>query len=989
MLISINLHCLKMSPWWIFSLCLSLSTLLSGSLFMSSTANAQEFPAVVVKDEDTGQYLPLRIDELKIDIKAVANIATTTMSMSFYNDLDRVLEGQLSFPLGEGQTVSRFAMDVSGKLREGVVVEKAKGRQVFESIVREQIDPGLLEWTKGNNFRSRVYPIPAKGHKKIVVAYEQELIDGGDAFLYALPLKFKDKVKLFSVRVEVFKQEIEPGLDENELENFQFEKWHESYLAETKHEDYLPNKQLAFTLPKRKDRRRVFIEEDENQSYFYLNIDPEIMRSEKELPNRICLLWDVSNSAASKDVEKELAVLDGYFKGIGNLKVDLVLFSNDIEPPEIFRVKNGNWQKLSERLRNLTYDGGTQLGAIDLSEYSCDKFILSTDGISNFGESEIKLSKTPVMVLNSCSTAEHSYLRYIAQATGGVYLNLPELAQAQAVELLSSRPYSFISATYNKSIIKETYPSIPAPVNRDFSISGILLKDRAEITLNFGFGGKIEHSQKFVLDKSKDSSESGLAKRIWAQKKIAELDMMYKKNEKEITDLGKELSIVTRNTSLIVLDRLEDYVRYRIVPPKEMQKKYFSMVEHEKREKERTEKEHLNSVAEKFKMQIEWWNKKFPFGKPKPKKEVGYEDEEEMMERRSRLAGAAASPEAVMQGATGVEFDELAVESLAGAAGVDGKEVEAEEESPTGAYITLSKWDPKTPYLNELRKKKEKDWYHTYLEQKKKYSNSSAFYLDVADFFLEKNKPGLALRILSNIAEMELENHQLLRILGHRLEQLKHYELAISVFKEVLRIREEEPQSYRDLGLVYSANKQYREAVDMLYTVVKRQWDGRFPEIELIALHEMNAIIATCGEKLNLRKIDKRLLKNLPVDTRVVLNWDADNCDMDLWVIDPNGEQCDYSNRETYIGGRMSPDFTQGYGPEEFMLKKAQSGEYTIKVNYYGNTQQVLAGATTIQVILITDFGKGNEQQKAITMRLKDEEEVIEVGKFEFAAEGK
>ena len=42
------------------------------------------------------------------------------------------------------------------------------------------------------------------------------------------------------------------------------------------------------------------------------------------------------------------------------------------------------------------------------------------------------------------------------------------------------------------------------------------------------------------------------------------------------------------------------------------------------------------------------------------------------------------------------------------------------------------------------------------------------------------------------IAELELENHALLRILGHRLKQLKKYSLAVSVFKEVLELREEE-----------------------------------------------------------------------------------------------------------------------------------------------------------------------------------------------------
>ena len=168
---------------------------------MVSHVAAQEFPALVVKAEDSEQYLPLHLSDLTIDVKVVANLAITTMEMTFYNDLERILEGQLSFPLGEGQTVSRFAMDVDGKLREGVVVEKAKGRQVFESVVRQQIDPGLLEWTKGNTFKSRVYPIPAKGSKRILIAYEQELIDAGKGFVYTLPLQFKNAVDHFSIKV--------------------------------------------------------------------------------------------------------------------------------------------------------------------------------------------------------------------------------------------------------------------------------------------------------------------------------------------------------------------------------------------------------------------------------------------------------------------------------------------------------------------------------------------------------------------------------------------------------------------------------------------------------------------------------------------------------------------------------------------------------------------------------------------------------------------
>ena len=87
-------------------------------------------------------------------------------------------------------------------------------------------------------------------------------------------------------------------------------------------------------------------------------------------------------------------------------------------------------------------------------------------------------------------------------------------------------------------------------------------------------------------------------------------------------------------------------------------------------------------------------------------------------------------------------------------------------------------------------------------------------------------------------------------------------------------------------------------------------------------------------KKIKTSKYDKRLLGKYPMDIRITLSWNTNDSDMDLWVIDPQGEKCNYSNRETEIGGRMSNDFREGYGPEEFCLKKAIEGEYKIQVNY-------------------------------------------------------
>ena len=253
----------------------------------------------------------------------------------------------------------------------------------------------------------------------------------------------------------------------------------------------------------------------------------------------------------------------------------------------------------------------------------------------------------------------------------------------------------------------------------------------------------------------------------------------------------------------------------------------------------------------------------------------------------------------------------------------------------------------------------------------------------MADLLLTKGEKALALRVLSNLAEMDLENRHVLRILGYRLMQAGEPLAAIPVFRRVRELSPDEPQSYRDLGLAYAAAGQAQRAVDALTEVVTRPWHGRFPEVELIALAELNAIVAQSTQKLDLARLDPRLVRNLPLDVRAVLAWDADNTDIDLHVTDPNGEEAYYDNRLTYQGGRMSADFTGGYGPEEFSLKSAKPGKYRIEAQFYGHRQQVVADATTLMLRLTTGFGTANARERLVTLRLKGARSKVFVGEFE------
>lgn len=304
-------------------------------------------------------------------------------------------------------------------------------------------------------------------------------------------------------------------------------------------------------------------------------------------------------------------------------------------------------------------------------------------------------------------------------------------------------------------------------------------------------------------------------------------------------------------------------------------------------------------------------------------------------------------------------------------------------ESAPAIRIGLRKWTPDAPYLARLHDAADADLYAIYLDQRAEWINSSAYYLDAADVLIERKQAALGLRVLSNLAEMDLQNRAILRILGYRLLQAGMPALAVPLFEQVRDLAPFEPQSFRDLGLAYAEVGEYQNAADALYEVARREWDGRFAEVGLIALTEMNALIATHPGEIDTKRFDERLLRNLPVDLRVVLNWDADNSDMDLWVSDPNGERAYYGNRLTRQGGRMSADLTSGYGPEEFMLKAAMPGKYKVEANYFGNRQQLVSGSVTLRLALITGFGAPNANEQSVILSLKHRQETVLVGEFE------
>ncbi|HYE16959.1 MAG TPA: VIT domain-containing protein [Tepidisphaeraceae bacterium] len=1076
--------------------------------FLVSPAAWGQSPQLLVSEGEKKH--PVALAKADIAVQIAGQLAQTTMTLTFRNDADRVLEGELVFPLPENAAVCAYALDVHGSLVDAVTIEKEKARVVFETEVRKGIDPGIVEKVKGNNFRTRVYPIPAKGTRTIRVQYVSDLVaTKAGSLSYVLPLNWEQTVAQASVRVEVLHSAVEPIAPEG-MKGLAFRKEDAGFVAEQKFENVALKTTLDVALPDA-NRRVVAVEKKTRHAVAVESLDPKTAdqflkidhyfavtddskeapkRAQAAKPARIAIAWDASMSRGDIDHKRELGLIEQHVKSIGDVIVDVVVFRDRPEAVKQFWVKGGDAKEILRHLSATIYDGGTSLAALSLEKETLLErretlpgiayWLLFTDGLANLGGDLPRVIDAPVYPITVDPRSNHAGVRHLAGKSGGAYVNLQRMGDEQALAAITAAPFALLSVEYDQAQVTDVYPSVATPVDRRITVTGRLLAPAAKITLNYGVGAQVTHRQVVEL-KQDGATETGLIPRYWAQARLAELGLAEDKHQREITRLGKEFNLVTAFTSMIVLERVEQYVEHQIVPPRSQPAMYAEFMKRIEQQREATAQEtesKINRVLAMWKARQDWWGKEFkypdgfkfvPPAAPKtaaglaggggggagggggrvpaptgaaaanPAAPAAPAAGRPMPARPSTddllggLAANDAAPRPLEQAAARFESRadgtadgrgrgpasgraridvemESALRSPSATLAIRGTRVslkDGKDDAKTGAAdatITIKEWSPDAPYLKALAAAKPEDRYAIYSDQAKSLKSTPAFFLDCAEFFARYDQRELAVRVLTNIPELGLDDGRLLRIAAHKLQQMGEINLAIDLFEQVTKLRPEEPQSWRDLALAHAdrageapvvgraiwtmdgrahPTADYARALELLHKVVMKQWQ-RFDEIEVIALMEANRIITKSatingGQPVS-HPFDKRLVQLLDIDLRIVLTWDTDNTDIDLHVVEPSGEECNYSHNRTTIGGLVSRDFTQGYGPEEYCLKKLMPGEYKIKVHFYGNRDQKLVGPTTVQATVITNFGRANEVRKPLTLRLRDSKDWVEVG---------
>jgi hypothetical protein len=476
---------------------------------------------------------------------------------------------------------------------------------------------------------------------------------------------------------------------------------------------------------------------------------------------------------------------------------------------------------------------------------------------------------------------------------------------------------------------------------------------------------------------------------LWASDRVALLAAQDDAHGSLVT-LSRKFSVASPSLSFLVLDDPFDYVAAGIEPPasypKDRMQQYREARAEYDEEMRREKASRLEAVVDAWEEQKRWWNTEF---EREPRKI-------QLPEKRSAPGNVADSIQSDDVGR--MPDAPMLAEALQR---ISGAESSVDEVLVTGMRVPdaqisvqLEEWNSQRPYIKALDAAPAHAIDRVLAREETKYGTLPAFYFDVAEWLYRRKRFVEAVEMLLSALDLPVANEETATMVADRLQRYERIDRAIWLYEKLARESEDVPQPRRALALALArrakdattpaARADLRRALGLLNDVVMTPWHDRYDGVELIALMEANLLLP------KLRKagvadvpLDEKLRALLDVDLRVTLEWNTAATDMDLWIDEPTGERVMYSHARSEIGGRMSNDMTAGFGPEEYLLRRAIAGEYAVSVEVYSSDSINPNGTTVITVRLIRDFGRATQKEETMEVELEPAESGQKlIGKF-------
>jgi tetratricopeptide (TPR) repeat protein len=940
------------------------------------------------------------IVKASVAIEAFGKIALTRTTLTFFNTESWQFEADVDFPLPKGARVCGYALDVNGVMVDGVGVELERGRVVFETLERRRIDPGLAELVDGNRFHTRVFPVLGRSSRTVMIQYVHELPSKNEQAILSLPLDFGDKLRELTVQVDVYGppealavQSTLPGLKFSPAANGV----HAS-LSTDKPAAIAPAV-VSYALP---PEPSTLIQKAPNGLTYFCTQGKKPLPPSQPLaqPKTVLLLWDASGSEANADHKKCIDLLKAYFGKFPDRDVDvyLAVFRHQLTFCESYKGQAGKLEALYSQLSEISYDGATRIDCLGdyITGVRPDLTLLFSDGNVTMGKPLAQNMQRPLFAISAGPGANNQVLEGVSGMTGGKHLPLDKMSVADAAAAMG-QSYTRLQAKATPWNAAELISDYQAGSGL-YMVTGRLSEPGVTLTLP----ANLAESAEIKVTVKQEQAQSGrLLERYWAEGKLKEA-IAAGADHDELVELGREYGLVTPRSSLIVLESLEQYLQFDILPPASLE----GMRQEFLAKRRENDQDRVLGVPDQV---MSLWQSRvrdlacylpFYYAETDSPARLANKQPKESIFKYSKYdngngsSGGIFGNNAASETGAGTVFSSGRPQTtdirdltttlnrnippstpparLDQPATASPSQLTSPESADTLTMILP--WHPAAgESISKLSDAGPSQRLQVYYRLRQLHKDTPAFYFACGDFFMQHRQPETALQIYCNILELQVNDALLLQALGRRFAQAQEWDLAVLAFENAHKLNPSSMVLCRDLaGALFhridsspwkrgSHESDCRRIVDLLSGVLASlSWkDEQMQKIVLTDLARIWPKIKSAVPAYA-ANLDRQLC-DIRAELRVVLTWDNDNGLTTAALIVEPDEQAIKQSKETspYKPGPFETLWSTGI--VECMVPARYNHPVVIQVECHGAVEGRLLGPSVLHVEVIRKFGEAGE----------------------------
>jgi hypothetical protein len=564
---------------------------------VSVPATARGFGTITGRRPATNTVVPgivLRAHDVRVTIRD--GFARTEIIEEFANDTDVVLEGRYIFPLPPGASLSKLGLWVEDELVIGEMVEKDRAARIFQGIVDDVVrprDPALLEWKSGSSFSLKIFPMPARKSRKVLIAYDEVLpiVNNRVKYTYPLSLGPDRAIKMDEFRLHVVVEDAGASAAEAKLtgHNASLRTENGRLYTDFSANAFVPEGDFSIDYPRSQSEAvPVAIEGPSGDGFFAVRIPvPAAADQSSAAPrNEKVIVLDTSHGMTDAGYLAEVTVAKEILRKLDTNDRFAVLLCDSAcvaYPERGLAAKSPETIAEAQRLLSEHNVAGSSdisfalTSALQrLGEAHRGQVVYLGDGTPSAGELKVEPIAARVRPI---LTEKHAELRFIGAGPSideVVFMGLAETLSASYERLASGEPIGRRAREIAKNLSKplllgaklelpagfvDVIPSVLPALRSGEEIvvvgklAGATGSEGEKIRLTGEIGGQPASWSRPVAISSAPAENRNMLARRWATARIEQLERRNDaESAKEIIAQSIKFHVMSRHTSLIVLE---------------------------------------------------------------------------------------------------------------------------------------------------------------------------------------------------------------------------------------------------------------------------------------------------------------------------------------------------------------------------------------------------------------------------------------------------